>query len=252
MIAAIIQARMGSARLPGKTLADLAGKPLLQRVIERSVSIPRVEQVVVATTKLTEDDPVADCVVACGATVYRGSPDDVLDRFVQAARQVDAKVIVRITADNPFVDPAVCDLVLGEFLRLAPDVDYVTNTLEPTWPDGLDVEVFSRAALERAGREARLPSEREHVTPYIYTHPDRFRIVKVKHASDLSGLRWTVDYPQDLVFARAVYERLDDGSIFGTSEIISLLEAQPELAEINRGFIRNAGYLESVARERQG
>lgn len=238
---------MGSTRLPGKTLADLNGKPLLQRVIERSRTIPRVQQVVVATTMLPDDDAVAACAISSGISVHRGSVDDVLDRFVGAARDVNASVIVRITADDPFKDPRVCGLVLEEFLRKAPNVDYVSNTIEPTWPEGLDVEVLSREALEKAWREATLPSEREHVTPYIYKHPDRFRVVQVKHDEDLSALRWTLDYPEDLAFARAVYERLDRGSIFGMDEILALLSAEPELREMNQGFRRNAGYLKSLA-----
>jgi spore coat polysaccharide biosynthesis protein SpsF len=249
VIAAIIQARMGSTRLPEKTLADLHGKSLLERVIDRAAAIPGVEQVVVATTTLDEDDPIAVCAHRRGIKVYRGSIDDVLARFAGAARMVGASVIVRITADDPFKDPQVCGLVLAEFLRRAPNVDYVSNTVEPTWPEGLDVEVFSRQALDRADREATRQSEREHVTPYIYNHPDRFRNVQVKHTSDLSALRWTLDYVEDLAFARAVYERLDRGTIFGMTEILALLKAEPALQELNRGFLRNAGYLKSLAEE---
>lgn len=250
MITAIIQARLGSTRLPAKTLVDLHGKTLLQRVIDRAAAIPKVQRVVVATTVLAEDDLVAACAERCGADAYRGSVDDVLDRFLQAARGVGASVIVRVTADDPFKDPVVSGRVLEEFLRRAPDVDYVSNTLEPTWPEGLDIEVFSRDALERAGKEATLKSEREHVTPYIYNHPDRFRIVQVKHTEDLSSLRWTLDYAEDLAFARAVYERLDRGPIFGMEAILSLLHAEPRLADMNRGFLRNAGYLRSLEEDR--
>jgi spore coat polysaccharide biosynthesis protein SpsF len=249
MIAAIIQARMGSTRLPEKTLADLHGKSLLERVIDRARAIPGVERVIVATTTLEEDDPIAGCAARRGVAVYRGAIDDVLARFAGAARRVGAPVIVRITADDPFKDPQVCGVVLAEFLRRAPNIDYVSNTVEPTWPEGLDVEVFSREALERADREATLRSEREHVTPYIYNHPEFFRNLQVKHTRDLSTLRWTLDYAEDLAFARAVYERLDQGAIFGMAEILALLEAEPALRELNRGFLRNAGYLKSLAEE---
>lgn len=251
MIAAIIQARMGSTRLPGKSLADIHGKPLLQRVIDRTVAIPGIEHVVLATTIESEDDPLVECATKSAISVYRGSVDDVLGRFVGAARSVNASVIVRVTADDPFKDPEVSGRVLAEFLRLAPSIEYVSNTLEPTWPEGLDIEVFSREALERAGREAALRSEREHVTPYIYNHPDRFRIAQVKHSEDLSSLRWTLDYPEDLEFTRAVYARLDCGVVFGMSEILALLNAEPALREMNRGFLRNAGYLKSLAEDRQ-
>lgn len=251
MIAAIIQARRGSSRLPGKVLADVHGKRLLQRVIERALAIRNVERVLVATTELPEDDPVAACAAGCGVLVHRGAVQDVLDRVAGAARSLDASVIVRLTADNPLNDPKVAGLVLDRYLTSGPEVDYVSNTIEPTWPDGLDVEVFSRRALERAWQEARLPSEREHVTPYIYKHHERFRIAQVKHSEDLSALRWTVDYPEDLDFVRAIYQQLDDGTMFGVEEILALLKSYPELAGINQGFQRNEGYLKSLALESQ-
>lgn len=250
MIAALIQARMGSTRLPGKTLADLHGKPLLQRIIDRTLAIPGIERVVLATTTEPDDDALIACATQCGVNFYRGDTEDVLARFVGAARSVDASVIVRITADDPFKDPGVSGRVLAEYLRLAPHVDYVSNTVEPTWPEGLDIEVFSRDALERANREARLTSEREHVTPYIYNRPDLFHLVQVKHTEDLSSLRWTLDYPEDLEFARAVYARLDGGVIFGMNEILALLEAEPALGAVNSGFVRNAGYLKSLGIEK--
>ena len=249
MICALIQARLGSTRLPGKTLADICGKTLLQRVVERSRAIPKVSKVVVATTTLAEDDAVAACAIQCGASVFRGAVNDVLDRFVEAARAEGASVIVRITADDPFKDPEICGRVLDEFLRSEPAPDYVSNTIEPTWPEGMDVEVFSFNALQRAAREAVLASEREHVTPYIYNHPERFRIVQVKHSEDLSAIRCTLDYPEDLAFARAVYTRLDDGSLFGVDKILALLDAEPELRKLNRGFLRNAGYLKSLSED---
>lgn len=252
MIAAIIQARQGSSRLPGKVLADLQGKPLLQRVIERALAIRNVDCVLVATTVLPEDDPVVTCAIGCGVRVHRGAADDVLDRFAGAARLLEASTIVRLTADNPLNDPKVAGLVLARFLDLAPDVDYVSNTVEPTWPDGLDVEVFSREALDRAWHEASLQSEREHVTPYIYKHPERFRIDQVKHNENLSDLRWTVDYPEDLTFVRSIYERLDRGKIFGMEEILGLLKSHPELRGLNKGFQRNEGYLKSLALDRTG
>jgi len=249
VICALIQARLGSTRLSAKTLADIAGKTLLERVVLRARAIPGVAAVVVATTTLAEDDAVAQCAVRSGATVFRGSEDDVLDRFVGAARQAEASVVVRITADDPFKDPDVCGRVLREYLVRAPGVDYVSNTLEPTWPEGLDVEVFSRQTLERAGREATLRSEREHVTPYIYKHPDRFRIVQVRHDKDLSAERWTLDYPEDLEFARAVYERFAPRDIFGMDEVLALLDSAPEIRSLNRGFMRNAGYLKSLTED---
>jgi spore coat polysaccharide biosynthesis protein SpsF len=250
VIAAIIQARMGSTRLPAKMLSDLHGQSLFSRVVDRTRAIPGVDVVVLATTTEADDDVLVMEAERLGLAVFRGSTDDVLSRFAGAARMVNASIVVRITADDPFKDPHVCGLVLAEFLRRRSGIDYVSNTLEPTWPEGLDVEVFSREALECADREALLPSEREHVTPYIYKHPDRFRHAQVKHGVDLSSHRWTLDYPEDLAFARAVYERLDGKGIFGMDDVMALLDAEPGLMAINQGFLRNAGYLKSLEDEK--
>ncbi len=251
-IIGIIQARMGSTRLPGKSLLDLAGAPLLARVIERMQHCQTLDGLVLATTDQPEDAALVDLALDMGVAVYRGSVDDVLDRFVHAARLADAALIVRITADDPFKDPAVTDHAVRLWLERPDQLDYVSNTLEPTYPEGLDIEVFTRDALERAAAEARLPSEREHVTPYIWKHPDRFRVLNFKHDRDLSHLRWTVDYPQDLAFARAVYERLyRPGQVFLMDDILALLEREPELARLNAGIARNEGYQKSVDAEQQ-
>lgn len=247
MNAAIIQARMGSTRLPDKVLADIEGVPLIGRVIERTRAVRGIDTVVVATTTGREDDTLADYVSRQGVTVVRGSSDDVLARYQQAARAVDAATVMRITADDPFKDPDVCGLVLSRFIRAEGSVDYVSNTVELSYPEGLDVEVFSREALERAAQEANLPSEREHVTPYIYKRPDAFRIEQVVLDRDLSSLRWTLDYPEDLVFARAVYERLSNKPMFLMDDVLSLLAREPHLAALNQGFVRNAGYHASLA-----
>ncbi|MBI4789816.1 MAG: glycosyltransferase family protein [Chloroflexi bacterium] len=242
----ILQARMGSTRLPGKVMADLLGKPLLARVIERAQMIPGIDRVVVATTTAERDRPLLDLAKEYHAEGFAGSEDDVLDRYYQAARQVGAEVVVRLTADCPLLDPDVSARVLARFLQ--GDVDYVCNTLPPTFPDGLDTEAFSFAALGRAWREARLTSEREHVTPYIWNHPAEFRIANVTHAVDLSRLRWTVDEPQDLEFVRAVYARLhcDGNPPFGMNDVLALLAREPTLTRINTGFARNEGYAKSL------
>ncbi len=251
-IIGIIQARTGSTRLPQKALADLAGAPFLARVIERMRYCETLDALVLATTAEPSDDPLADLAASLGAAVYRGAVDDVLDRFTQAARMADAALIVRITADDPFKDPAVTDRAVRLWLERPAELDYVSNTLKPTYPEGLDIEVFTREALERAWREARLPSEREHVTPYIWKHPDRFRVLNFEHSRDLSHLRWTVDYPADLEFARAVYARLyRPGEVFLMDDILRLLEAEPALAQINTGFQRNAGYMKSLAEDQR-
>ena len=245
----IIQARMGATRLPGKTLLEIGNRPLLAHVIERARACRRAQQVVVATTTDPDDQPVDELAARLGCQVYRGSADDVLDRYYQAALQSGAGIVVRFTADDPFKDPTVTDQVIARLLS-DPALDYASNTMEPTFPEGLDVEAFTFAALERAWREARLPAEREHVTPYLYNHPERFRLASVTSPRNLSHLRLTVDYEQDLRLAREICFRLGPGGrIFSLQEIVSLLEAEPTLAAINQGIERYAGYAASLRKQ---
>lgn len=250
-VVAVLQARTGSTRLPGKVMADLAGKPLLARVIERAQAVPGVQTVVVATTRAERDRPILDLAKACGAKAYAGSEEDVLDRYYQAVRQFGGEVVVRLTADCPLLDPRVSARVLERYLK--GDVDYASNTLDPTFPDGLDTEVFSFAALERAWRESGLASEREHVTPYIWKNPVKFRLASVTDEVDRSGLRWTVDEAQDLEFVRAVYKHLyrDGEPPFGMDEVLALLGKKPELKAMNTGFLRNEGYAKSLREDRR-
>ena len=242
-VVAVIQARLGSTRLPGKVLADLAGAPLLQRVIERVRRARRVDQVVVATTVRPEDAAVAALAEALGMRCTRGSETDVLARYLDAARQWPAERIVRITADCPLLDPAVVDDVIAA--SDDPAYDYVANINPPTFPDGLDVEVVRHDALVRAGAEATLRSEREHVTLHIRHHPERYRIRNVIQAPDRSSLRWTVDDPADLAFARAVYAALGTGE-WGQREVVDLLARTPGLAGRADGAPRDEGLARSL------
>ncbi len=246
---AIIQARMGSTRLPGKTLIEIAGRPLLGHVIDRVRASRSVEEVVVATTTEPADRAIVEFANTNGATCYCGSADDVLDRYYQAARNIGADVIVRITADDPFKDPAVIDLVVNSFLADR-SLDYASNTLEPTFPEGLDVETIAREALDRAWHEAKLLSEREHVTPYIWKHLELFHVKNVRNSADLSDMRWTLDYEKDLRFTSEIYARLYHGQVFGMDEILALLQKEPQLRQINSGYIRNAGYLATLQKEK--
>ncbi|MFZ5994608.1 MAG: aminotransferase class III-fold pyridoxal phosphate-dependent enzyme [Thermodesulfobacteriota bacterium] len=249
MILAIIQARMGSTRLPGKVLADICGKPMLWHVWNRVRTVPSVDKAVVATSVNQADDPVADFCMRHEIEYFRGNEADVLDRFYQAAKTFCADGVVRITADCPLIDPDVVDRVIRVYL--GGDYDYVSNTLRYTYPDGLDTEVFTFAALEAAWREARRASEREHVTPYVRTS-GQFRLMNVENAVDLSvcGFRWSVDETRDLDFVRAVYARLGgNGRLFALSDVTNLLDQEPDLAKINQGSVRNSGYYVSLARE---
>jgi spore coat polysaccharide biosynthesis protein SpsF len=246
----IIQARMGSLRLPGKVMEDISGRPLLARVLDRAKLIRGVDRVIVATTNEDRDQVLLELARRCGVEGFAGSRDDVLDRFYQAARAWCGRVVVRLTADCPLLDPEISSLVIEEFLRGG--FDYVSNVHPPTFPDGLDTEVFSFQALERAWKEAALPSEREHVTPFLWKFPERFRLGTVQHRRDLSSYRWTVDRVEDLTFVRAVYDRLGHaGPAFGMSQILALLSNQPQLEALNRGITRDEGYLQSILQEQE-
>jgi spore coat polysaccharide biosynthesis protein SpsF (cytidylyltransferase family) len=244
---AVIQARMGSSRLPNKVLADLGGKPMLAQVVARVGQARTIDEVVVATSTAPQDEAIELFCASHGIRCFRGSEDDVLDRYYQTARAFGADVVVRISADCPLHDPRVIDAVVSRYDPAK--ADYVSNTVERTYPDGLDTEVFSLAALERAWREAQWTSEREHVTPYIWKHPDLFRIDQVKQAVDLSALRWTVDEPRDLALVREVYRRLD-GRDFTMDDVVSLVADDEVLRTVNAGIATNEGYDISLRRDR--
>lgn len=245
MIAVIIQARMCSTRLPGKTLAKIAGEPLLGHLVRRARLIPQVGKVIIATTTNPADAAILEFAAENGLPTHVGSENDVLDRFYQTAKKYDVSTIVRVTPDCPLMDPGIAGQVVEEFVSSDEPLDYVSNVNPPTYPDGLDTEVFSFTALERSWHEARKKSEREHVTPYMRNHPELFRLKNVEHREDLSALRWTVDEPRDLEFARAVYERLGS-TMFGMTEVLALLRDEPHLADLNRGIKRNEGYVKSL------
>lgn len=230
-VVAIIQARMGSTRLPGKVLRDVVGETMLARVIERVQIARMLDAVLVATTVAPADDAIVTACDHLGVPVFRGSEQDVLDRYWQAACACDADVIVRITADCPLIDPRVLDHVVAAFLEAQPD--YASNVLERTFPRGLDTEVMTRATLERAWQQADQPYQRSHVTPYIYQHPERFRLLSVKAEADHSYLRWTVDTAPDLAFVQAVFAQFGNDGTFSWRAVLDLLARAPELAEIN-------------------
>jgi len=241
---ALIQARMGSSRFPGKVLEDLAGRPMLWHVVDRVRCAKSVDKVVIATTDRAVDDPVAQFCCRERIGCFRGSEEDVLDRFYRAARTNGADMVVRITADCPLIDPAVIDKVVARFER--GDCDYVSNCLRYTYPDGLDTEVFSFAALERAWREAKKPSEREHVTPYLRTEGFRTANVESEIPVSPTQYRWTVDHPADLQFVRAVYSAFSENGAFGFEKVFDLLKRRPDLAAIQAETITNEGYYKSL------
>jgi spore coat polysaccharide biosynthesis protein SpsF len=232
---AIIQARMGSHRLPGKVLLDIAGQPMLARVAARTRRAQTVAETLIATSADPEDDPIAAFCEAAGFPCYRGSPDDVLDRYYQAARASHAEVIVRLTGDCPLIDPKVIDHTVREFERV--DVDFAANRLPPPWhrtyPIGLDTEVCTFKALERAWEEADQPHQREHVMPYLYEKEDRFRVLLVNHEPDYGHYRWTVDTVADLDLMRRIYTHFPGRDDFSWLEVVALFKRKPALAAIN-------------------
>jgi spore coat polysaccharide biosynthesis protein SpsF len=248
-VVALLQARANSTRLPGKVLRPLLGMPMLARQIERVQRARCIDWLVIATSNHASDDAIADLGRLLGVEVYRGSLDDVLDRMMQAARAHDPDWIVRLTGDCPLADPVLIDAAIE--IAVTGDHDYVSNALEPTFPDGLDVEVVRASVLETAWREAVLPSEREHVTSFVHTRPDRFRIAKLRNGEDLSALRWTVDEPADFELVEIIYQNLHaQNSAFSWLDVLALVRHEPELAIWNTRHGRNEGYLKSLEKDK--
>ena len=237
---------MSSRRLPGKVARPILGRPMLGLQIERVLRAKRIDRLVVATSTQPEDDRVAEVAEEFGASVFRGSLEDVLDRFYRAAEAHRSEYIVRLTGDCPLADPQLIDAVIEYALNGG--YDYASNTLTPTWPDGLDVEVVRFETLAQAWRDAGADDEREHVMPYIWRRPQMFSLGSYEHNPDQSNLRWTVDEPEDFDFVSQVYERLyPDNPAFTTSDILGLLAREPDVAAINAGHERNEGFQSSSA-----
>ncbi len=235
---AIIQARLGSTRLPGKVLLDLGGKTVLGRVVERVGRMKTVKDLVVATSSLESDNAIeAEC-RRLGVPCFRGSEDDVLDRFRGAADTMGAEQCVRITADCPLVDPGLSDDIVAQFEAADPPVEYASNKIPQSFPRGLDTEVFSRYALDLAAKWAKKPYHRTHVTAYMYQTPEIFTMLSVVSDVDRANWRWTLDTPEDLTFIRAVYEALEGKPNFDWLDVVALVEADPQLAAINAHVVQ--------------
>ena len=227
----IIQARLGSTRLPRKVTMDLAGKSMIEWVIARAGKISGVDQVVVATTMLSEDDELV-AFLAGVCPVFRGPSQDVLRRYRIAADAVDATAVIRVTSDCPLLCPEVSGEIVRAFHEAT--VDYASNTMVRVYPRGLDTEVFSTDVLRQADDEATDPAEREHVTPFIYRRPERFRLLPVASGMDHSNLRWTVDTPEDLQLARRLLVALKADGMEGTyAELLELIREHPEWSALN-------------------
>jgi len=236
-IVVVLQARMGATRLPGKPLMKVLGRELLSYEVERIRRAKSVDEVVVATTTNPADDKIVEFCQKEHIPYFRGSEDDVLDRYYQAAKHHKVDVVIRITGDCPLIDPVEIDRVVDYFLKGG--VDYISNTLELTYPRGLDVEVFSFSQLERVQKEAKRPEEREHVTPYFYRHPELFSLVCVKSPVDLSHHRWTVDTQEDFdLIARIIAALYPKNKAFSMHDILELLKHHPDWVKINAHVVQ--------------
>ena len=245
-VVAIVQARMSSTRLPGKVLANIAGHPMLGHVLQRLRHARCVNQIVIATSSNPADDAIANFCELEHACCFRGSESDVLDRYYRAAQTCSADVVVRVTADCPLIDAAVVDKAVSCFLD--GKYDYVSNAMRYTYPDGLDTEVFSSAALERAWREATKLSDREHVTPYL--RAGKFRVSNVENEEVIpANLRWTVDEPSDLEFVRRVFAAFAGSEYFGMREVLNFLNQNAAVQALNSSVPSNEGYCRSLYEE---
>jgi spore coat polysaccharide biosynthesis protein SpsF len=230
----IVQARMGSTRLPGKSLKSVLGKPLLCYLLERLRRCQKADEVVLATTTLPEDDPIVETALKMGVPVVRGSSEDLVSRYLQAAHEHHADVVVRVTGDCPLIDPEWIDRLIVQFIECK-NVDYLSNTIERTFPRGMDAEVFSIKALEETDRLAVQPAEREHVTLFMYRHPEQFRLKNVRYPEDHSRHRWTVDTAEDFQLIEqllsAIYPINKD---FSLADLLALINLHPEWELLNK------------------
>lgn len=251
MTTAIIQARMGSTRLPGKILMPILDEPMLARMIERVKRAQKIDAVVVATTDRDEDDPTAALGALCGVSVFRGSEKDVLDRFYNAAKESGADTVMRLTGDCPLMDPAVIDTVVEHFEAAQGRIHYTSTPRN--YPEGLDTEIFPFSALKEAAENAALPSEREHVTPYIKNHPERFTCETWEEGKDdHSSMHWSVDTRADFDFVTKIFEQLyPHNPGFSKDDVLVLLSKHPEYLEINKGGTGYEGLAKSLKEDEE-
>ena len=243
-IGCIIQARMGSTRLPGKAMLNVEDqKPVLYFVIKQIQECKLIDKIIVATTTNEEDEQIVNYSKNLGIDFFRGSSEDVLDRYYQCAKEYSVSTIVRIPSDKPLIDPEIVDSVINSFKNNS--CDYITNFLpNPTFPSGTEVEVFSMNGLERVWKKAKLPSEREHVTSYFSNHEDEFKITHIENSENLSHLRWAVDRIEDLDLVRLIVSKIKKRPVL-MDDIIELFRKEPNLIEINKNVNKKEGELKS-------
>jgi spore coat polysaccharide biosynthesis protein SpsF len=246
-ILAIIQARVGSTRLPKKVLLPLGKKTVLENVYDRVSAAKLVNHVLIATTTNSSDDEIINLCQKKGMDFFRGSEEDLLDRYYQAAKEKSAEHIVRITADCPLVDPRLIDKVIKKHLEENNDYTATAFTGNETFPDGEDVDIFTFASLKEAWEKAKLPYQREHATQYFVKNADDFKISNISYKKDLSDKRWTLDEPNDYLFLKSIYKALEKPDyVFGMEDILEFLGKNPEIEKINDHIARNEGLKKSL------
>ena len=247
MLGCIIQARMGSSRLPGKVMMNIDEKnTLLHYVVQQLKFSKLAKNIIIATTTSEKDDSIVDFATKMNLNHFRGEVDNVLDRYYQCAKNFSISTIVRISADDPLIDPTIVDRVIEKFYSSS--YDYVSNTNPRTFPQGNEIEVFSFETLEFAWKNAKKISEKEHVTPYIYNNKEKFRMANVEHSTNLSSLRWTVDRQNDLDFVRLIISKIQKTPILIT-DILDVLSKEPHLLDINKDHIIDEGYKKSISED---
>ena len=244
----IIQARLGSTRFPEKVLKLIQQKPMIWHVINRLKQIPKINNIVLATTKKKEDEILIKIAKQNAIDYFQGKTSNVLNRFYECAKNFDADIIIRITSDCPLVDPNLIKKMLNFYMHN--NYDYLSNTITPTFPDGLDIEIFSFSALEKASIFAKWRSEIEHVTPYIKKNPKKFKIFNYENPKNLSHIRLTVDEPADLKLVRQIYKKLKPKRVFSLDEILNIILSEPKLLLLNQNIQRDFGYYKSFQNDK--
>ena len=247
-VTCIIQARTRSERLPNKVLKEIENLPMICHIINRVKKAKNIDQIILATSNTDTDKILLDIAKKFKIIGFAGDEKDVLDRFYNAAITYAANPIVRITGDCPLVDPILLDKMV-EFYQ-ANDYDYMSNTIERTFPDGLDIEIFSSEILEISNKEAKWLSEREHVTPYILKNQNDFRIYNYKNKQNLSNLRWCVDEEDDLIMIRKIFQEMRPNQFFSTDDALKIILKRPDISKINSGIMTNEGYEKSLKNDR--
>ncbi|MEY8763045.1 MULTISPECIES: cytidylyltransferase domain-containing protein [Clostridium] len=235
-IVCIVQARTGSTRLPGKVLKKICGKTILEHDIDRLKRSNGIDKIVIATTTKEQDDIIVEIAEKALVGYFRGSEQDVLSRYYYAAKQYDADIVIRVTSDCPLIDPKIIDNMVEKFKRLnkTENIDYLSNKIKPTYPRGLDVEIFTFKALEKCFKEADKDYEKEHVTPYIYLNPDKFKFKNYENKKDYSKFRWTLDTKEDLELIEIIYNNLyKENSFFYFEDILKFVLDNPEVSIVN-------------------